>query len=116
MPAAQKYKSANGVKYRIQYTDPVGVRRTKTGFKTAKQANHWAANNLIQRNTGGWIDPQKLEPTYRLFHPRPGLAPMTCHYTASPARIYSMHILTTCATHRTKTHQCSQKCVKMRQI
>lgn len=57
MPSPQKYKSANGIRYRIQYTDPTGKRRTKTGFKTAKQANHWAAQNIVDQNDGSWIDP-----------------------------------------------------------
>lgn len=57
MPTPQKYQAAAGTRWRIQYRDPTGARRTKTGFKTKKQADHWAAQNLIDQNDGGWIDP-----------------------------------------------------------
>ena len=57
MPTPQKYKSAKGIRWRIQYVDPTGARRTKTGFKTKKQADHWAAQNIVDQNDGSWIDP-----------------------------------------------------------
>ncbi|MGP5931488.1 tyrosine-type recombinase/integrase [Corynebacterium glyciniphilum] len=68
MPTPQKYKSAKGIRWRIQYVDPAGTRRTKTGFKTAGAANHWAAENLIQRNTGSWIEPAKQRTTVATIH------------------------------------------------
>ncbi|MGO1380037.1 MAG: tyrosine-type recombinase/integrase [Corynebacterium sp.] len=46
-------------RYRVQYTDPSGKRRTKTGFVTKKAAEHWAAENLLERNTGSYIDPTR---------------------------------------------------------
>ena len=57
MPTPQKYKSAKGTRWRIQYVDPTGARRTKTGFQTKKQAEHWAAQNIVDQNDGSWIDP-----------------------------------------------------------
>ncbi|MGV0868745.1 tyrosine-type recombinase/integrase [Corynebacterium kalidii] len=68
MPTPQKYKTAKGTRWRIQYVDPTGTRRTKTGFQTKKQADHWAAENLIQRNTGSWIDPAKQRTTITTLH------------------------------------------------
>lgn len=68
MPTPQKYKTAKGTRWRIQYVDPTGTRRTKTGFQTKKQADHWAAENLIQRNTGSWIDPAKQRTTIATLH------------------------------------------------
>ncbi|OLT55825.1 hypothetical protein BJF89_13645 [Corynebacterium sp. CNJ-954] len=58
MPTPQKYQSAKGTRWRIQYVDPTRTRRTRSGFQTKKQAEHWAAENLIERNTGSWIDPK----------------------------------------------------------
>lgn len=52
----------------MQYTDPSRKRRTKTGFKTKKQAEHWAAENIIERNTGSWIDPEKQLATVSSVH------------------------------------------------
>ena len=58
MPRPQKYKAATGTRWRVQYTDPSGKRRTKTGFPTQAEANHWIAETLIAKNTGSWIDPK----------------------------------------------------------
>lgn len=68
MPTPQKYQAAAGTRWRIQYRDPTGTRRTKTGFKTKKQADHWAAQNLIDRTEGNWIDPQKQRATVAEMH------------------------------------------------
>lgn len=57
MAEPQKYQTAKGVRYRVQYRDPTGIRRTKTGFKTKKQASAWAAQNTADQNSGTWIDP-----------------------------------------------------------
>lgn len=70
MASIAKYQAASGVRWRVQYTDPTKKRRTKTGFKTKKAAEHWCAENIIERNTGSWIDPQKQRATIDSLHPR----------------------------------------------
>lgn len=68
MASVTKYQTPKGVRWRVQYTDPTRKRRTKTGFITKKQAEHWAAENIIERNTGSWIDPQKQLATVANVH------------------------------------------------
>lgn len=68
MASIAKYQAASGVRWRVQYTDPTKKRRTKTGFKTKKAAEHWCAENIIERNTGSWIDPQKQRITVADIH------------------------------------------------
>lgn len=63
MPTPQKYQAAAGVRWRIQYTGPDRKRHTKGGFKTKKQADHWAAENLLERSAGTWVDPEKGKAT-----------------------------------------------------
>ena len=68
MASVTKYKTPKGVRWRVQYTDPSRKRRTKTGFVTKKQAEHWAAENIIERNTGSWIDPDYGRITVKEIH------------------------------------------------
>ena len=68
MASVTKYQTPKGVRWRGQYTDPTRKRRTKTGFITKKQAEHWAAENIIERNTGSWIDPAKQLATVAHVH------------------------------------------------
>lgn len=63
MASIAKYQAAHGVRWRVQYTDPMKKRRTKTGFKTKKAAEHWCAENIVERNTGSWIAPEKQRAT-----------------------------------------------------
>lgn len=44
-------------RYRVQYTQN-GKSHSKRGFKTKREAEHWAAENTIKKNTGTWIDPK----------------------------------------------------------
>lgn len=57
MASIQKYKTATGTAWRVQYRDPAQKLRTKQGFKAKVQAQAWAAENTTALNSGAWVDP-----------------------------------------------------------
>ena len=57
MASINKKKLAKGYVWRVQYIDPAGVNRTKSGFKTKDAAQRWADENATHMHRGDWIDP-----------------------------------------------------------
>lgn len=57
MASIQKYATKSGTRYRVQYRDPVGKSRTKSGFVRKTDAQAWAAKNTVAISDQEWIDP-----------------------------------------------------------
>lgn len=57
MASISKYKSAKGIRWRVQYTAPDGSRRSKRGFERKEEAQLWAANSILTIQQGEWIAP-----------------------------------------------------------
>ncbi|APT92929.1 integrase [Corynebacterium phocae] len=53
MASIRKYGSS----WRVQYRDPQGKSRTKSGFRTKTAAQAWADKNATEVRTGDWINP-----------------------------------------------------------
>lgn len=58
MASIQKYATKSGQRWRVQYRDPAGRSRTKSGFVRKTDAQNWAAKNTIDRASGVWIAPE----------------------------------------------------------
>lgn len=57
MTSIQRYKTAKGTAWRVQYKDPTGRYRTKQGFKNKAEATLWAKANAAEIYTGQWANP-----------------------------------------------------------
>lgn len=57
MASISKYKSAKGIRWRVQYTAPDGRRTAKKGFLRKEDAQLWAADNTLSMQRGTWIAP-----------------------------------------------------------
>lgn len=94
MASIRKYKTAKGAAWRVQYRDPGGKSRTKTGFATKAAAERWAAKNTLDLAAGRWSDPAHQRVTVRDLHPtwettKSHLKPAT---RASRANGYTCHV------------------------
>ncbi|WP_257202984.1 site-specific integrase [Corynebacterium cystitidis] len=57
MASIQKYATKKGARWRVQYRDPAGKSRTKSGFTRKTDAQAWAAKNTVAISDQEWIDP-----------------------------------------------------------
>lgn len=58
MASIQKYATKQGTRWRVQYRDPAGRSRTKSGFVRKTDAQNWAAKNTAALSEGGWVSPE----------------------------------------------------------
>lgn len=70
MASIQKYATKSGTRYRVQYRDPVGKSRTKSGFVRKTDAQAWAAKNAVDKATGEWVAPEQKATPVRELWPR----------------------------------------------
>lgn len=59
MASIKKYKLKSGWRWRVQYVDPTGQRRTRQPFATKDAAQAWADKNAVESREGDWIDPDQ---------------------------------------------------------
>lgn len=72
MASIKQYESKrarSGYLWRVQYRDPAGRSRTKSGFTRKAEAETWAADNTLQLESGSWIDPSAGATTLRSLAP-----------------------------------------------
>lgn len=69
MASIQKYSTKNGTRWRVQYRDPHGKSRTKSGFLRKTNAQAWAAKNTAALIDGDWITPEAQVKTVEDFWP-----------------------------------------------
>ena len=56
MSTIDQYELKNGSKrYRVQYAKPDGKRTVKRGFKTKREARHFAATVEVDKATGSFV-------------------------------------------------------------
>lgn len=72
MASITKYtakRARAGYLWRVQYRDPSGRGRTKSGFTKKAEAEAWAAENTLHLETGSWIDPNAGNATLSTLTP-----------------------------------------------
>ena len=72
MASITKYtakRARAGYLWRVQYRDPSGRGRTKSGFSKKAEAEAWAAENTLHLETGSWIDPNAGNATLSTLTP-----------------------------------------------